>query len=108
MHMHMPLARAPGRQVEDSLSQQDPVKFALWSLDQDASSFEADAPASRMLEGLTRDIGLTPEQMGRLVAHRPAIREDRDELARCAPPALDRRASRAAPGPRTARSTARV
>jgi len=36
-----------------------------------------------MLEVLGREIGLTAEQMGKLNAHRPAIREDRETLSRC-------------------------
>ena len=70
-------------EVEDALAQGDPVKFAFWSLDQDATFFEGQGPAPRMLEVLGREIGLTAEQMGQLNTHRPAIREDRDTLARC-------------------------
>ena len=50
---------------------------------QDATFFEAQGPAPRMLEVLGKEIGLTAEQMGKLNAHRPAIREDRETLARC-------------------------
>merc|ERR1712185_555184 len=70
-------------EVEDALAQGDPVKFAFWSLDQDPTFFADDGPAPRMLEVLGREIGLTAEQMARLNAHRPAIREDRETLARC-------------------------
>lgn len=37
-------------EIEDALEQGDPLKFALWSLDQDAAFFEADGPAPRILE----------------------------------------------------------
>ena len=70
-------------ECEDALAQGDPVKFAFWSLDQDLSFFEAQGPAPRMLEVLGREIGLTTEQMVKLGGHRPAIREDRETLARC-------------------------
>ena len=70
-------------EVEDALAQGDPVKFAFWSLDQDATFFADGGPAPRMLEVLGREIGLTAEQMGKLNAHRPAIRHDRETLARC-------------------------
>ena len=70
-------------EVEDALAQGDPVKFAFWSLDQDPTFFASAGPAPQMLEVLGREIGLTAEQMARLNAHRPAIREDRETLSRC-------------------------
>ena len=70
-------------EVVDSLTQGDPVKFAFWSLDQDAAFFEGEGPAPRMLEVLGREIGLTAEQMGQLSTHRAAIREDRNTITRC-------------------------
>ena len=59
------------------------MKFAFWSLDQDANFFQGEGPAPRMLEVLGREIGLTADQMLKLNAHRPAIREDRETLQRC-------------------------
>ena len=70
-------------EVEDALAEGDPVKFAFWSLDQDQTFFEDGGPAPKMLEVLGREIGLTAEQMMKLNAHRPAIRQDRETLARC-------------------------
>jgi len=70
-------------EVEDALAQGDPVKFAFWSLDRDTTFFQDGGPAPRMLEVLGREIGLTADQIARLNSHRPAIRQDRETLARC-------------------------
>jgi len=70
-------------EVEDSLTQGDPIKFAFWTLDQDPAFFEAPGPAPKMLQVLGREIGLTAEQLHRLSAHRPAIRKDRETLTHC-------------------------
>ena len=71
-------------EVEDCLQQGDPLKFAFWSLDRDASFFQSsDQLGPKMLEVLGKDIGLTTEQLARLNAHKPAIRRDRETLARC-------------------------
>ena len=80
-------------EVDDALSQGNPVKFAFWGLDQDASFYQTPGSGpAKLLEVLGREIGLTTEQMLQLGTHRHAIRHDRESLSKAH--ALLRQASR--------------
>ena len=90
-------------EVDDALSQGNPVKFAFWGLDQDASFYQTPGSGpAKLLEVLGREIGLTTEQMLQLGTHRHAIRHDRESLSKAH--ALLRQASR----PPTSRTHARL
>ena len=79
--------------MDDALSQGNPVKFAFWGLDQDASFYQTPGSGpAKLLEVLGREIGLTTEQMLQLGTHRHAIRHDRESLSKAH--ALLRQASR--------------
>ena len=55
-------------EVDDALSQGNPVKFAFWGLDQDASFYQTPGSGpAKLLEVLGREIGLTTEQVSAIL-----------------------------------------